>query len=227
MIVSGYVRVSTQEQADSGVSLAAQKEKVELYCRLHNLELACIYEDAGTSAKNMNRPGLLQLLSALERKQIQGVVIVKLDRLSRSIADFNTLINRYFKERFVLHSVTDAINTETAAGRLVLNVMMSVAQWEREAIGERTSEALRHKQNKGEYIGGNIPFGYDILPDGKLVTNATEQEVITIIISMKNNGFSFNRIAKELNGQGKTTKHGRQWYAQTVSNVVSSKPTTA
>src|SRR4051794_4255563 len=146
--VLGYTRVSSAEQASEGVSLEAQEAKVRGYCALHDLDLVGLEADAGVSARTLKRPGLARVLAALESGEVGGVVIAKLDRLSRSVADWNTLIERHFGPAGgrQLFSVSDHIATRTAAGRMVLNILMSVAQWEREAIAERTLDALAHKR---------------------------------------------------------------------------------
>jgi site-specific DNA recombinase len=134
-----YVRVSTEKQADHGVSLAAQRSKVEAYATLYDLELVETVVDAGVSAKDIQRPGLQKALRALEGGLADAVVVVKLDRLTRSVRDLGNLVEQYFATgRFSLLSVGEQIDTRSAAGRLVLNVLASVAQWEREATGERT-----------------------------------------------------------------------------------------
>ena len=161
MRVIGYVRVSTEEQASHGVSLAAQTEKVRAYCALYDLELVELIDDPGASAKTLARPGLARALAALDRGDADGLVVAKLDRLTRSVADMATLVSDYFGERAgkSLFSVADSIDTRTAAGRMVLNILVTVSQWEREAIGERTRDALRHKRAIGEAYGPT-PLGY-------------------------------------------------------------------
>ena len=167
MKVIGYVRVSTEDQARDGVSVDAQRAKIEGYAKLYDLELVRIVVDAGESAKSLDRPGLQKVLTSLRKGESEGLLIAKLDRLSRSVVDWNVLIDRFFGERAgkQLFSVADSIDTRTAAGRLVLNVLMSVAQWERETIGERTKDALAHKRRNGERVG-KVPFGYDLAKDG-------------------------------------------------------------
>ena len=168
MQVIGYVRVSTEEQSNHGVSLEAQKAKLTAYAALYGLQIVETIEDAGQSAKSLKRPGLQRALEMLRTGRAEGLLIAKLGRLSRSVADWNQLIDCYFGERAgcQLFSVADCIDTRTAAGRLVLNVLMSVAQWEREAIGERTKDALSHKRSKLERVSGNIPFGWTLDGDG-------------------------------------------------------------
>ena len=149
MRVIAYARVSTVEQADSGISLTAQEARMTAYADLFNLQIVESILDPGESGKSLKRPGLQRALGLLKSGKADGLLIVKLDRLTRSIADWQALIDAYFGERGgkQILSVNDSIDTRTAAGRLVLNVLITVAQWEREAIGERTRDALQHKIN--------------------------------------------------------------------------------
>jgi DNA invertase Pin-like site-specific DNA recombinase len=223
MKVIGYVRVSTDEQAATGVSLAAQREKLTAYAALYGLRIVDLVEDAGQSAKSLKRPGLQRALELLEAGEAQGLLIAKLDRLSRSVKDWNALIDGYFGERggFDLFSVGDSIDTRSAAGRLVLNVLMSVGQWEREAIGERTRDALRHKRNKGQRISGRIPFGYRLAEDGvSLVEEPTEQAILREIDALRAAGLSLRKIAAALNREGVPTKEGGPWQHTTIRGIL-------
>ncbi|HEX4149106.1 MAG TPA: recombinase family protein [Pirellulales bacterium] len=225
MRVVGYVRVSTEEQSRDGVSLPTQRAKLTGYAELYELELVRIIEDAGESAKSLKRPGLQELLGLLRKGEADGLVIAKLDRLTRSITDWQTLIDGYFGERSrfgkQLFSVGDSIDTRTAAGRLVLNVLLSVAQWEREAIGERTRDALQHKIRQGERCG-KIRFGFDLTGDGKmLVPNEAEQEVIARMLALRGAGRTLREIADELTSLGIATKEGRgRWAHQAVARIL-------
>ena len=219
----GYIRVSSEEQANEGVSLDAQRAKVQGYADLYGLELVAIEVDAGVSAKTIDRPALARALALLDRDEADGLVIAKLDRLSRSVGDWDRLIADYFGERAgkKLWSVADSIDTRTAAGRLVLNVLMSVAQWEREAIGERTRDALQHKIRQGERCG-KVRFGHDLGPDGvRLIDNPAEQEGLVLLRELAAEGRSLRSIARELTRRGVPTKEGRpRWDHSSVKRIL-------
>ena len=222
----GYIRVSTDEQATGGVSLGAQREKLEAYAKLYDIELVNLIEDAGQSAKTLKRPGIQEALAMLKAGKADGILIAKLDRLSRSVADWNYLIDGFFGEKAgkQLWSVADSIDTTTAAGRLVLNVLMSVAQWEREAIGERTREALSFKKSRGEKTGGDVPYGFDLAEDGKtLVENADEQEIIRRIRDLKAKNYKLREIAEALNEDGYETKRGKKWNITQIHRILKRK----
>jgi site-specific DNA recombinase len=219
--VIGYTRVSTDEQADKGLSLAAQRSKVEAYCALYDLDLLELIEDAGQSGKTLKRDGLQRALTMLRKGEAGGLVIAKLDRLTRSVIDGGTLFAEYFGEKgYQLLSVADHIDTRTAAGRLVLNVLLSVSQWEREAIGERTRDVLREKIHNGERCG-KIRFGYDLAADGKtLIPNRLEQSAIRRIQKLRKAGESLRAIAAALNARGIKTKEGRPWIHTSVQGIL-------
>lgn len=221
MRVIGYTRVSTDEQADKGLSLATQRVKVEVYCGLYDLELVEVIEDAGQSGKTLKRDGLQRALTMLRKGKAEGIVIAKLDRLTRSVVDGGTLIADYFGEKgHQQFSVGDHINTRTAAGRLVLNMLLSVSQWEREAIGERTRDVLRDKIRNGERCG-KVRFGFDLAQDGKmLVPNPLEQRAIRLMRKLRESGESLRDIAAELNDRGIPSKEGRPWLFTSVAGIL-------
>lgn len=220
--VVGYCRVSTNEQADFGVSLDAQRDKVEQYAKLYDLELVEIITDAGESAKSLNRPGIQRALAMLRDGQADGLVIAKLDRLTRSVRDWQELIDDYFCERAgkQLFSVADSIDTRTASGRMVLGILMVVAQAERELIGERTKAALQHKIRNGERAG-RLRFGYDLAGDGKtLIPNVREQQALCLMRELREDEWPLRAIAEELTRQGFKTKDGKPWSHNSVSFVL-------
>jgi site-specific DNA recombinase len=205
-----YCRVSTTDQADNGVSLDAQRAKLTAYAALYDLSIVEVITDAGESAKSLKRTGLQRALAVLRRGEADGLAVVKLDRLTRSVADWQVLIDDYFGERSgkQLFSVSDSIDTRTAAGRLVLNVLLSVAQWERETTGERTREALRHKIRNRERVG-KVRFGYDLAGDGRaLIPNEAEQATIRLMQELRATGLTLRSIAAELTRRSIATKEG-------------------
>lgn len=219
-----YSRVSTDEQANSGLSLEAQNTKLRAYADLYELEVVAAVEDAGESAKTLKRPGLQQALEMLRSGATDGFAVTKLDRLTRSVGDWQRLIDEFFGERAgkALFSVADSIDTTTAGGRLVLNVLLSVAQWEREAIAERTKDALQSKIAKGERVG-SVRYGYRVGDDGKtLIAVENEQNTIDLIKRLRfDRGLSYRKIGDELNRQGILTKSGKSiWTHTTVASVI-------
>ena len=215
-----YLRVSTDKQADKGISLEAQQDKAKAYASLYDLDLVEVIIDAGESAKTLERPGLQRALSMLKTGQADALLVVKLDRLTRSVVDLGKLIETYFAPgKAALMSVGEQIDTRSAAGRLVLNILASVSQWERETIGERTSAAMQHKQAKGEYIGGETPYGFDLV-NGELIEDEAEQEVIQKAKAYQAEGLSLRKIAAELDKQGIKTRRGSIFAANQIKRMV-------
>lgn len=223
MRVAIYCRVSTADQADNGVSLEAQQAKLAAYASLYDLTVIDTITDAGESAKSLNRPGLQRALEMLRKGESDGLLVAKLDRLTRSVADWQTLIDGYFGEKAgkQLFSLSDSIDTRTAAGRMVLNMLLVVSQWEREIIGERTRDALRHKIRKGQRVG-KVLYGYDLANDGKtLVANESEQQTISLITELRSAGRSLEQIAAELTQRGIPTKSGlSKWIHTAVRRIL-------
>ncbi len=215
----GYTRVSPRDQAASSVSLVSQRMKIEAYATMHDLDLVEVIEDAGYSAKSLDRPGMAKLLQLIRSRKITTVVVAKLDRITRSVRDLGELIELFQRSGVEFASVADHIDTSTASGRLVLNVMGSVSQWEREAIGERTSEALAVMRSNGRRISRHAPYGYRFTGQG-WIEDEHEQRAISLMRQLRTDGLSLRQIAAELDQQGHHNRRGRRLSAQTISNVL-------
>lgn len=188
-----YLRVSTDQQANHGVSLAAQQAKLKAYAELYDIDIMEYVVDPAESAKNLKRPKLQYALNQLG-KTADALIVVKLDRLTRSVVDIGYLVEKYFK-KYNLLSVSEQIDTRSSAGMLVLNVLASVSQWEREAISERTKAALQYKKSRGEAISWNTAYGYK--KDGKLVVPCPdEQQMIERMRELYQTGSNYSQIAQ-------------------------------
>jgi DNA invertase Pin-like site-specific DNA recombinase len=214
----GYVRVSTDKQADRGVSLEAQEQKIRAIAVVHDAELLNVIVDGGESAKSLQRPGMERLLSMVDARQVQAVIVAKLDRLTRSVRDLCELLERFERRGVALISVAESLDTSSAAGRLVINIMTAVSQWEREAIGERTRDAMRHKRSNGERVG-NIAYGFRLAADGEhLEPDPGEQAVVSRVQQLRP-GHSLRGIAAKLNEDGFRTRRGTPWRLESVVRV--------
>jgi len=214
----GYVRVSTSEQAIEGISLDNQKAKIQSYCELNDLELTEIIEDVG-SGKNLKRDGIQEILALIKRKEIDSLIVYKLDRLSRKVIDVLTLIETFEKNGINFHSLNEKIDTGTAIGRFFLNITASLAQMERDLISERTKDALQMKISNGERAG-QVPFGWRLADDGNtLIKHEKEQEAISLARRFKGKGYSFRAICEVLEGKGYKA-NGKGWHPQTIKNIL-------
>jgi site-specific DNA recombinase len=211
-----YIRVSTSQQAEQGFSLLAQQEKVNAYANLYDLDIVdTVIETA--SAKNLKREGLQGALAQIKSGQADALIVVKLDRLTRSVADLGYLVETYFAKAGLL-SVSEQIDTRSASGRLVLNVLASVSQWEREAIGERTAAVKQSMKANGLYCGGLVPYG-QMLINGQLVTNPQEQAIITRAKTLKSEGHSLRTIATMFSQEGLKTRKDTDFSHVLVSRM--------
>jgi DNA invertase Pin-like site-specific DNA recombinase len=207
-----YTRKSTDEGLDSDFnSLDAQREAAEAYILSQRQEgwvaLPDRYDDGGFSGGNLERPGLQRLLEGVEAGRIDCVVVYKVDRLSRSLLDFARLIEVFDRRTVSFVSITQQFNTTTSMGRLVLNILLSFAQFEREIIGERIRDKVAATKRKGMYTGGPPVLGYDVDRERKrLVVNPEEAELVRHIFSEFAQSGSTTRLAQQLNAEGHTTK---------------------
>jgi DNA invertase Pin-like site-specific DNA recombinase len=215
-----YVRVSTDKQADRGISLEVQEQKIRAMAIVQGAELVETIVNGGESAKSLNRPGMKRLLALVETRQIDAVIVAKLDRLTRSVKDLCGLLELFEKRGVALVSVAESLDTGSAAGRLVITIMAAVSQWEREAIGERTRDAMRHKRSNGERVG-NIAYGYRLGAGGKqLEPDPAEQTVLTAIRDLRAGRCSLRKIAAELNARGWRTRRASVWRLEHVARIL-------
>jgi site-specific DNA recombinase len=219
-----YVRVSTEDQVTNGVSLDAQEARIGAYCVAMGFDVSEIIRDAGESAKTLQRPGMAQILAGVSDRSIARVVVLKLDRLTRSTHDLSEILELFAKADAALVSVTENLDTASACGRLVLNVIGSVAQWEREAIAERTATALAHKRQR-RAVYGATPFGFSRVGDA-LVPEPREQAALDEAVRMDRAGASFRQIAARLTEMGAMPHRGKAWHASSVRAVLRSKMAT-
>lgn len=212
----GYVRVSTQGQVEDGVSLGAQKAKIEAWCVANDYELVAIYEDAGISGAKSDREGLQAALG--ESTKGMALVVYSLSRLTRSTKDMLQLSDQLEKRDIDLVSLTEKIDTTTAAGKMVFRMLAVLNEFERDQISERTKTALAHKKSIGEKYAP-VPFGYREL-EGRLVVVKKEARIVAEIIELREQGHTLMSIAGKLNGRGIQGKNGGKWYASTVSYLI-------
>ncbi len=207
-----YTRKSTEEGLEQEFnSLDAQREAGEAYIASQRADgWVCLpdrYDDGGYTGANNERPALQRLLADVEAGRINCVVVYKVDRLSRSLLDFSKIMARFEQHGASFVSVTQQFNTSTSMGRLMLNVLLSFAQFEREIISERTRDKIAATRRKGKWSGGMPVLGYDVDPHGsKLVVNAEEAERVQAIFELYVEKQSLIRTASELNKRGWATK---------------------
>ncbi|HKU66188.1 MAG TPA: recombinase family protein [Candidatus Baltobacteraceae bacterium] len=220
--IVAYARCSTDEQATNGTSIESQTSRIEQYAGAMGFEITEMISDPGFSAKSLLRPGMGQILQGIACGEIGVVVVLKLDRLTRSIADLQNLLALCEKHDVRMISVCESLDTESAAGRLVVNVLGTFAQFEREIIAERTAMGLTTKRRKG-HAYGRTPFGFRRVDD-RLVPDADAQAALVRVRTMYDDGASYACIADWLNEQSiATPQGGKTWYAASVRKLCLSK----
>ena len=220
----GYIRVSTEGQAEEGVSLDAQEAKIRAYCELNEIELACIHADRGLSGKRAdNRPELQKALDSIGKGTANALVVYKLDRLARCTMDALEIAQRLDKQDASLHSLTEKLDTGSAMGRFFFTLVASLAEMERGIIAERTSAALAHKRSKGE-VTGHAPFGYRLASDGVMLRpHAEELETLSLIDGLLADGMTQRAIVEELNRLQRPTKLGGKWHRSSLRSVLATR----
>lgn len=216
----GYSRVSTEEQAREGVSLENQRTKIEAWASVNDAVLIGQFEDSGISGgKTSNREGLQQAVNlSCEKKAI--LVVYSLSRLSRSTKDTLALAEELERSGADLVSLSEKIDTTTAAGKMVFRMLAVLNEFERDQISERTAAALRHKKQNC-MVYSPTPYGFDRV--GKmLVLNQTEQEVLARIRHLREEDHSLQGIADVLNEENVPSKNGGLWFPSSVRSVLQS-----
>lgn len=216
----GYVRVSTEAQAVDGVSLEAQRARIEAWCLANGYELAGLHVDAGISGKRAdNRPGLQAALIEVGRAKGAALVVYSLSRLARSVKDTLEIAGRLDRSGADLVSLSEKIDTTSAAGRMVFRMLAVLAEFERDLCGERTKAALSLKKHRGECVG-EVPLGWRRDGD-RLVPEPAGQRAVATIRELRERGFTLREIAAELERVGiRRAKGGTRWDPKTVQRIL-------
>jgi len=226
----GYVRVSSEEQAVEGVSLAAQEEKIRNYCALREIDLVEVIVDPGVSAGKplVRRDGGRQVVELVLRGKVDAVIAYKLDRLFRDAADCLTVTREWDAVGAALHLVDlggQTLDTKSAMGRFFLSVMASAAELERNLCSERTKLIMERKRARREYTGGEPPYGWRVSEDGvNLEPHGAEQQVIALAARLRESGLSLRKIGAELEDQGYRPRSQMSgWYASQVKSLLNAE----
>lgn len=230
----GYVRCSTAKQEESGLGLESQLEKVRAFCVVKGWELVHVYEEPGVSAGKplADRPEGAKLLARV-RKEKCAVVVAKLDRLFRNVADASATINEFAKQNIELAAIAEGFDMSSLYGRAMAQMASVFAELERGMIRERTRAAVQVKKSRGERVSGLAPYGWTFVGTGVFKTKfgetketlqleplPSEQETLTLIRLWHSNGIGFEGIAKTLNSTNTPTKTGTLWTRATVRQIL-------
>ena len=211
-----YIRVSTTGQAEEGVSLEAQEAKVRAWADLNGYDMGAVFCDAGISGSKANRPGLASALAAVGRDD--ALVVYSLSRLARNTAHTLEIATQLEKQGADLVSLSEKIDTTSAAGKMVFRMLAVLAEFERDQVSERTKAAMGYKKTQGQRVG-SIPYGKRLAVNGvDLIDDEAEQEIIRLVRGLRHNGYTLAAIAAELDARGFKPR-GTKWHAQTIKNI--------
>jgi DNA invertase Pin-like site-specific DNA recombinase len=214
----GYVRVSTQGQADDGVSLEAQRAKLAAYCQLNDGELLEVFADEGVSGTDRSRAGLAAAM-ALAKKHRAALVVYSLSRLTRSTRHALELADELERAGCDLVSLSEKIDTTTPAGRMVFRLLAALAEFERDQTAARTSDALQHLKRQGRRYG-TVPHGMRAVEGGRLEQDQAEQEILRIVRELRADGMSLREISAELASRGAFNRQGRPFNPKSLRSIL-------
>jgi DNA invertase Pin-like site-specific DNA recombinase len=213
-----YTRVSTEDQAKEGFSLEAQLDKLRSYCKARDWVIAGEYIDDGYSGRNVKRPAYYKMMDELDKWDI--LLVIKMDRIHRNSKNFMLMMEDLKKNGKEFVSMTESLDTSTAMGRFVMDIIQRIAQLESEQIGERVYIGMEQKaKTNGGILGFNIPYGY-YYENGKLIINENEANQVKKIFNLYLDGNSMMKISKLLNEKNIPTKRNKKWGAQTISTIL-------
>lgn len=222
----GYLRVSTEEQAQSGFGLEAQEASVRSFAEAIGCELVAIEADPGVSGSTRpgDRPGFARILERAARREFSVILVKRFDRIARNIGYAVTTSNALVDDHGVtIRSVTEPIDTGSAAGKMLFAVLAAMAEGERDAIVDRTKGGRIQKATKGGFAGGRIPYGYSSDGQGGLVIDEGQRPTIERIFAENGAGRTLQAIADGLNRDGIPSPTGRRWWPSGVSYVLNNQ----
>lgn len=216
----GYVRVSTSHQAENGVSLAAQEERIRAYASFVGAEVVDVLVDAGLSGKNANRLRKLEAVRRVVKGEADGLVVYAIDRLSRSTIDLLSTVKELTDAGAGFVSCREQLDSSTPHGRFTLTILAGLAEMESELIGERTRESMNRCRREGRAVNART-YGYKKGSGKQLLEDAEEMDTVERILALRDAGMSYRKISARLNVDRVPSPRGVKWYASSVKSVES------
>lgn len=219
--VAIYIRVSTHWQIDKD-SLPVQRKDLIAYCKLIlNTENYVIFEDAGYSAKNTDRPDFQRMMSRIRTGEFTHILVWKIDRISRNILDFATMYQEFNELGVTFISKNEQFDTSTAIGEAMLKIILVFAELERKMTSERVTATMLSRATDGKWNGGKIPYGYSYIKDSsEFVINQDEARVVKLMYDLYDKHRSLLAVSKDLNAMGYRSRNGNEWSPVTVGNIM-------
>src|SRR5215469_2600053 len=216
-----YTRVSSRNQADADYSsLETQRERLEAYCQSQeNYSVYRVYEDGGYSADSLDRPALKEMLRDVRERRLDCVLAYKIDRLTRSVKDFHLLMDLFDRYGVKFVSVTQSLDTQNPMGRLLRNVLLDFAQFEREMTADRTRDKMFQRAQKGLWNGGNVPYGYSA-ENKRLIVNVEEASRLRFMFHRFGEVPSLSGLRDELHRRGWYARSGKPWNKMALDHIL-------
>ncbi|WP_210138364.1 recombinase family protein [Staphylococcus sp. GDB9P120P] len=220
-LVGGYIRVSTERQVE-GYSIEGQITQIEQYCQFNGYELVDIYADRGISGKSMNRPELQRMLNDAKNGKLDCVMVYKTNRLARNTSDLLTIVEELHRQNVEFFSLSERMEVKNSTGKLMLQILASFSEFERNTILENIYTGQHQRALEG-YYQGNLPLGYNNIPDNKkeLIINQHEANIVKYIFESYAKGHGYRKIANALNHKGYVTKKGNPFSISAVTYILS------
>ncbi len=219
MKIYGYIRLNTRRKQPKNFSLQRQEAIIRKYANEHELHLDEILSDLGSTSVSLNLPNLQKLMQMAEDKEIDALIIARLDRLTRSIRPMHQFIQKVcLKHKVRLISVEEGLDSASDSGQMTLNIIDIIAKWDSKMISDRTKELVERKRDMGERVG-HAPFGF-VYKNKKLVPFPKELKTVYLIREKRDSeSLSYHKIAKLLNESRIPSKRGGRWYAETIKTI--------
>ncbi|HAR6185196.1 TPA: recombinase family protein [Staphylococcus pseudintermedius] len=220
-LVGGYIRVSTERQVE-GYSIEGQITQIEQYCQFNSYELVDIYADRGISGKSMNRPELQRMLNDAKNGKLDCVMVYKTNRLARNTSDLLTIVEELHRQNVEFFSLSERMEVKNSTGKLMLQILASFSEFERNTILENIYN-MQHQRALEGYYQGNLPLGYNNIPDNKkeLMINQHEANIVKYIFESYAKGHGYRKIANALNHKGYVTKKGNPFSISAITYILS------
>ncbi|WP_204194355.1 recombinase family protein [Staphylococcus sp. GDY8P47P] len=219
--IGAYIRVSTERQVE-GYSIDGQITQIEQFCQFNGYDLVDIYADRGISGKSMNRPALQRMLQDAKNGKLDCVIVYKINRLARNTSDLLTIVEELHRQNVEFFSLSERMEVKNSTGKLLLNILASFSEFERNTILENIYNGQHQRALEG-YYQGNLPLGYNNIPDNKkeLMINQHEANIVKYIFESYAKGHGYRKIANALNHKGYVTKKGNPFSISAVTYILS------
>jgi site-specific DNA recombinase len=222
--VSGYIRVSTTDQAENGLSLDVQREAITRYCQQNSLKLLNIYADPGRSGATIERPGLQQLLADAKLRPFQQIVVWRLDRWSRDLYQGLWLSKELLVHSVEVVSISEPFNGNDPLTKAMRSIVQTFAELERETIKSRLWTGRRKRLSQGQFAGGSVAYGFKLdRKTGKLAIEPKAAETVRVILALRKKGLTYKELAAQLNKGGMKSPSGKTWHPSTVHYICANK----